>query len=197
MQRWLMPVAAAVLWAALAGWGTARAVTQVGQVVGQTSEEAAASSLAAALTLFNGTTDSSCPQVQLEMACVEPRSTPEQAARGIARFVVSESGPEAVGGFQAILGRDPTGVWRFWFGTQNISYQLFYLPGEMIVCAEGDVLNVRAGPGTDTEVLAVLPDLTPVTAEQFTLTEEGVRPTERANQVVGGGWYYVSAPVAG
>ena len=199
MRRLRVVVLIAAVWALPIGWSTATAgvVASSSQVAEQTPEEAAATALSAALELFGGTADPACRPGQPGPVCVEPLATLERAARGIATFGVSGSGPEGLGAFQGILGRDPGGVWRFWFGTQNVSYQLFALPGELIVCADGDGLNVRAAPSTDAEILDVLPDLTRAQAEQFTLTEEGALPTESTDQVVGAGWYRLSAPVAG
>ncbi len=49
-------------------------------------------------------------------------------------------------GAMEFLGQTPGREWQFWFGTQNITYQLTVLPGDMRVCAGGDGLNVRASP---------------------------------------------------
>lgn len=182
----------------LVAFGSSASVRgQTPGAVTQTREQAAATSLAAALRIFDGTDDPMCRAMAGERACVNPQSSPEQAARGIATFSVGESGPDAVGGFAGILGRDPMGEWQFWFGTQNIVYQLLTLPGAMTVCADGDGLNVRALPSTDAEILATLPDLARVTAEQFTLTQAGTQGTATTDQVVGSGWYYLSDPVEG
>ena len=186
----------AVLVLVASGWSTS-VRGQTPGVVPQTPDQAAATSLAAALRIFDGTDDPMCRAVAGDRACVNPQSSPEQAARGIATFGVGESGPDAVGGFAGILGRDPMGEWQFWFGTQNIVYQLLILPGAMTVCADGDGLNVRALPSTDAEILATLPDLARVMAEQFTLTQPGTPPTVTSDQVIGSGWYYLSAPVEG
>ncbi|MGE0543961.1 MAG: SH3 domain-containing protein [Dehalococcoidia bacterium] len=166
------------------------------QVVGQTPDEAAATSLAAALRIFDGTDDPACHAGMGDQVCVRPSSTPEQAARGIATFGVSGSGPGGAGGFFGVLGRDPAGAWQFWYGTQNVSYQLLTLPGEMIVCAAGG-LNVRAGPSVEASVVGTLPDLTRVSAEQFTLTQPGTMPTESSDQVIGDGWYRLGGPIEG
>lgn len=166
------------------------------QVAVQTPEDAAATSLAAALRIFDGTDDPECRSGAGDMACVQPGSTPEQTARGIAQFGVGGSGPEGQGAFLGVLGRDPAGVWHFWFGTQNVFYQRLDLPGDMVVCAPGG-LNVRSGPSIDAPVVETLPDRARVTAEQFTLTQPGTMPTESADLVAGSGWYYLSAPVAG
>jgi hypothetical protein len=109
---------------------------------------------------------------------------------------VGGSGPEGQGAFLGVLGRDPAGEWRFWFGVQNVFYQRLDLPGEMVVCAP-DGLNVRSGPSTEAPIVETLADHTRVTAEQFTLTQPGTMPTESAEQVIGSGWYYLSAPIAG
>jgi hypothetical protein len=166
------------------------------QVAGQTPDDAAATSLAAALQIFDGTDDPECIAGAGDTVCVRPASTPEQAARGIATFGVSGSGPSGAGGYFGVLGRDPAGAWQFWYGTQNVSYQLLYLPGELIVCA-ADGLNVRSGPSVEAPVVGTLPDLTRVSAEQFTLTQPGTMPTESSGQVVGSGWYRLSSPIEG
>lgn len=196
MRRSFVVVLGVIAWSLLGGWDAAGAgVTHTAQVVSETPAEAAASSLTAAVTLFEGTTDPGCRPGG--PVCVRSNSTPEEAAAGIATFGVSGSGPGGEGGFLGILGRDPAGVWHFWFGTQNVTYQALKLPAELTVCAEGATLNVRAGPSTDHAILTTLADLTRVTAEQFTLTEAGIMPTESTDQVVGAGWYRLSTPVEG
>ena len=185
----------AVLALVVAG-GRAAVHGQAPGVITQTATEAAASSLAAAVRIFDADPDPACAVGQAQV-CLQPSSTPEQAALGIARFGVSGSGPEGQGAFLGILGRDPDGGWQFWFGTQNTVYQLLDLPGAMTVCADGDGLNIRAAPSTDAAIVMTLPDLTGVTAVQFTLTQPGALPTATTDQVVGSGWYYLSAPVEG
>jgi hypothetical protein len=195
-MRWTRVAVLVLALGVVAGWGAVASGNQAPGVVTQTPEEAAATSLAAAAIIFDADPDPAC-EVGQPRVCVHPSSTPEQAARGIARFGVSGSGPEGQGGYLGILGRTPAGDWEFWFGTQNIVYQLLNLPGQMIVCAGGDALNVRALPSLDGAILATLPDLTHVTAEQFALTHPGVEPTATTDQLAGSGWYYLSVPVAG
>lgn len=198
MRRSLVVVLGMIAWSLLGAWDAAGAGgARTAQVVSETPAEAAASSLAAAVALFEGTADPACRPGGPAPVCVQASSTPEEAAAGIATFGVSGSGPDGEGSFLGILGRDPAGVWHFWFGTQNTTYQALKLPAELTVCAEGATLNVRAGPSTDHAIVSTLADLTSVTAEQFTLTEAGVMPAESTDQVVGAGWYQLSTPVEG
>lgn len=121
--------------------------------------------------------------------CVSAQSSPSTVQRGIAVFGVSD--PGGFGAFAGVLGRDPAGEWKFWFATQQ-AYQLLVLPGDMLVCAEGDSLNVRSAPTTDAQVVGSLSDLTAVRAEEFVLTE----PASDLDKP-GYGWYHLSAPLDG
>lgn len=177
------------------GISIAHAGQSTTEVVTQTPEQAAETSLAAAVELFNANPDPDC-QVGQPRVCLQASSTPEQAARGIAQFGVGGSGPEGQGAFLGVLGRDPAGAWRFWFGSQNVFYQRLDLPGETVVCAP-DGLNVRSGPSTEAAIVGTLPDFARVTAVQFTLTQPGTMPTESADQVTGAGWYRLSTPIEG
>ena len=157
----------------------------------ETPEEAFAAAYAAALRIFGAVPVEECdagnnPE---EKACLRARSAPEHVARGIAGFGVGDPGG---GGYFAVLGRMRDGTWAFWFGTQQAVYHLLTLPGPMIVCAEGDRLNVRSRPSMDAVVVGTLDDLSEVVAEAFALTEPGVSGRTR-----GEGWYYLSAPLEG
>ena len=196
MLRLLFAAVGAALLVSLTAFVATASAGGGAQVAVQTPEEAAATSLAAALRIFDGTDDPACVAGTGDEACVRPSSTPEQAARGIATFGVSGSGPDGAGGFFGILGRDPAGAWQFWYGTQNVSYQLLSLPGDMIVCA-AEGLNVRTSPSVDAPVIGTLPDLTRITAELFTLTQPGTMPMESSEQVIGSGWYRLSGPIEG
>lgn len=123
--------------------------------------------------------------------CVIPVSSADAAARGIAEFGV---GSPLGSGATEVLGQEPSGAWQFWFGTQNVVYQLLDLPGAIIVCAGGDGLNVRSGPSTDGAAVAKLADGTQMAAEQFVLTDPGDHTTLSAGR---GGWYRISSPVQG
>ena len=192
-----------MLWTGSAPVVRAAPTTAVAQ---PNDEEALAAAFAATLRLFDGTPADECtPRFWEELqaaprsgACVEPQSTAAHAARGIALFGINSFGPTEDGGIGqggaiAVMARGPDGQWRLWYGTQNFSYRLLVLPGDMIVCADGDGANLRAGPSTDASIVAVLPDLTPVRAERFTLTE----PAAGRAQAAGTGWYQLSAPLEG
>lgn len=145
--------------------------------------------MAAALKRFDGVRDIDCttnnPQ---KKGCLKLQTEPSAVQRGIAIFGVSDPGG---GGFVGVMGRDQTGEWKFWFGTQN-AYQLLTLPGEMLVCAEDQGLNVRSAPTTDAPTATVLKDMTVVRGEEFVLTEPA-SDTLKA----GYGWYRLSSPQEG
>lgn len=156
----------------------------------QTSQQAADAAFAAALKQFEGVSDADCqtnnPQ---KRPCVSAQSSPSTVQRGIAAFGVSD--PEGFGAFVGVLGRDPAGEWKFWFVGQQ-AYQLLTLPGDMLVCAEGQGLNVRSAPTTNAPIVGSLQDLAPVRAEAFVLTE----PASDRHKP-GYGWYHLSAPLDG
>lgn len=170
-----------------------RSVQMPGGPVGAPSQDERAAAFAAALRVFGAVPQADCRTNNPEQRpCID--TTPNSAVspeRGIAVFSVND--PGGMGGGLAIMGRTPTGEWDLWFGTQNVTYQRWELPGDMIVCADGDGARVRAPPGTDALVVATLPDLTPVPAEEFVLTRPGtVQPF-----TAGAGWYRISLPYAG
>ena len=151
---------------------------------------------AAALRIFDAVPDDDClaGNNPLMKTCIAPGGSPEGAARGIAIFnLIAPSRQE---GALAALGRTPAGEWGFILITQAPTYQRLVLPGEMIVCAEGAGLNIRVAPSVEAEVVAVLPDLTQVWAEEFVLTEPG-RYGPGSGPRWGAGWYRLSAPVEG
>lgn len=155
-----------------------------------TSQQPVDAAFAAALEWFDAVSDADCqtnnPQ---KKHCVEALSEPFTVQRGIAAFGVAD--PEGVGGFVGVLGRDPAGEWKSWFGGQQ-AYQLLTLPGDMLVCAEGERLNVRSAPTTDAPAVGQLDDLTTVRAEEFVLTE----PASDL-YTPGYGWYHLSSPQDG
>lgn len=91
-----------------------------------------------------------------------------------------------------VYGQDQAGAWDEWFGTQNTSYHLFVLPGDMLVCADGQGVNVRSGPSTSASLVVLLKDLSKVRAESFLFTQ----PAD-AKGLGGQGWYRISSPQAG
>ena len=62
----------------------------------------------------------------------------------------------------------------------------------MLVCADGQGVNVRSGPTTGATVVKLLPDLEKVRAIGFILTQPGDAKLEK-----GQGWYRISTPVEG
>jgi hypothetical protein len=162
----------------------------------RTQPSAVEEALAAAMRIFDGISGPDCvtPNPQGK-ACITLQSSAETVTHGIAH--VGVAGADGVGGTNAILGRDRADEWRVWFTTQNFYYQLLVLPGEMIVCADGDDLNVRAAPARDAAVVGTMPHRTRVTAEEFVLTEERTIAADRQSSQPGAGWYRLSAPVQG
>ncbi len=94
------------------------------------------------------------------------------------------------------LGQTPEGEWKFWFGTQNTTYQLTALPGDMRVCAGGDGLNVRESPDRESEPLTLLNDDSVIRVDRFVLTEPGSRSPVTGAQT-GFGWYHLTSPQEG
>lgn len=121
--------------------------------------------------------------------CITLQSPAAAAERGAVAIGVADA--EGFGGFVAIFGRNSAGAWDLWFGTQNQSYHVWLLPADMLVCADGDGLNVRKAPGSDAPIVTLLKDLTRVRAEEFVLVEAG------RGQEQGTGWYRLSSPVEG
>jgi len=94
------------------------------------------------------------------------------------------------------LGKTPEGEWKLWFGTQNITYQLTVLPGDMRVCAGGAGLNVRASLSVESEALTLLNDDTIISVDRFVLTEpRSSSPTTGVQ--AGFGWYHLTSPREG
>lgn len=100
--------------------------------------------------------------------------------------------PEGQGGAAAIFaGRTPAGTWDFWYGTQQGVYRLADLPGDILVCAGGDGLNIREKPDQASKVVGFAKDLTRLRADQFVLTTPGAVGAGGAS---GSGWYHVTGP---
>jgi len=124
-------------------------------------------------------------------ACIELKSNESTVDRGIAQFAGGD--PEG-GGFSFFMGRDASGTWQFWFGTQQQSYRLTTLPGDVLVCADGDGANVRKQPQTGAASNGLATDLTQLRVEEFVLTSPG---SFRAEGNPGLGWYRVSGDPSG
>lgn len=121
--------------------------------------------------------------------CISLQSPASAAERGTVAIGVADAA--GFGGFVAIFGRDSAGAWDLWFGTQNQSYHAWILPADMLVCADGDGLNVRKAPGSDAPIVTLLKDLVKVRAEEFVLIAAA------SGQKQGTGWYRLSSPVEG
>jgi hypothetical protein len=163
---------------------------QRGSVAAARIADASSDALAAALDLFDGVSVSDCLNNNNpdRRDCVTLESAPEDLARGIAVFGISDAGQN--GGFGAAMGRTASGDWKLWFTSQN-PYQLTRLPGEMVVCAGGDGLRIHSGPSAEADVPCGLADGALVTGEQFVLTE----PVDPGHS--GFGWFRISEPQTG
>jgi hypothetical protein len=118
-------------------------------------------------------------------------SSPASAQGGVAMFGVADPGP-GTSGFFVVMAQDRSGSWRYWLSGQQ-AYQLFALPGDMIVCADGGNLSLRSAPDPSASVTGTVLDLTRVRVEEFVLTDPG----NFAGRTAGSGWYRLSAPQAG
>jgi hypothetical protein len=99
-------------------------------------------------------------------------------------------------GAAMFFGRTADGSWGYWFATQNTGGPLVSLPGEMVVCADGDGLNLRAEPSTSAAQVALIPDGTIVRGDRFVLTEAGARSGDGLPEH-GDGWYHITSPEEG
>jgi hypothetical protein len=149
---------------------------------------------AAAKTIIGGVVDAACTPSPETPACTIPNPSLGTPQHGTAAFGIS-SYPG--GGAMEFLGQTPEGEWKFWFGTQNIAYQLTVLPGDMRVCAGGAGLNVRASSAAESESLALLNDGTIISVDRFVLTEPGTRSATTGVPQAGFGWYHLTSPKEG
>jgi hypothetical protein len=156
------------------------------------SEDSAETALAAAIALLNGVPEADCatnnPE-QKDCVSLDPNDR-ELASLGIA--VLAVEGP-AGGSSALIMGQDAEGEWDYYAGGQQY-YQASQLPGEMLVCTQGEGLNVRAEPSADADLITTLEDNSTATGEAFVLSEAGTPPPDALG---GYGWYRISAPVEG
>jgi hypothetical protein len=67
----------------------------------------------------------------------------------------------------------PDGAWAYWRGSQQPSYLLDALPGDLLACGTDTPATVRRGPSTDAPAVATLDDLAELHADEFVLTEPG------------------------
>ncbi len=157
-----------------------------------TPESEADRALAAAEVVLGGAAGPDCIPTAEAPVCILPAPSLASPKRGIAAFDVSFY---PGGGAIEFLGKTPEGEWEFWFGTQDITYQLTVLPGDMRVCAGGAGLNLRASPSVDSDAPALLADDEMLTVDRFVLTEPGSRSPTGAE--AGYGWYHSMSPEAG
>jgi hypothetical protein len=143
--------------------------------------------------VLGGDADPDCTPSEETPVCIIPDPSFGPAERGIAAFGVSDY---PGGGAVVFLGKTPEDEWEFWFGTQNITYQLVVLPGDMRICAGGTGLFLRASPSMDSEALASLADDAVVTVDRFVLTDRGTLSTPTGPEA-GYGWYHVTGPDEG
>jgi len=123
--------------------------------------------------------------------CIALASDEGSVEAGIARF---DAGDPNGGPFSFFMGRDATGAWQYWFGTQQQSYVLQSVPGELLACGLGEATTVRPQPSSDADATMVLEKQASLTAEEFLITVAG---GFGAGGERGEGWYRVSAPAEG
>ncbi|MEX0781395.1 MAG: SH3 domain-containing protein [Dehalococcoidia bacterium] len=123
--------------------------------------------------------------------CIELKSEPDQLVRGLARFNMGD--PDG-GGATFLMGRMAGGDWAFWQGSQQQSYVLDALPGDLIACGTDEPATIRSSPAPEAAVIRSLDDLTELTADGFTLTRAGNYAVQGER---GEGWYHVTDPVEG
>lgn len=143
---------------------------------------------AAAVAEAMGNGVRSIPDCGPDAGCITTDDPGVAVDLGIMRL--SFNAPAGEGGSARVYaGRMADGGWQYWFGTQQLGYQMVDLPGDVLVCANGDGLNVRAEPDANSTAVAFLGDLTKVRAEEFRLTTAG---SFAPGGTAGSGWYRIS-----
>jgi hypothetical protein len=74
-------------------------------------------------------------------------------------------------GIATFDGRMADGIWVFWFGTQNSGGPQASLPGDMVVCADGRGLHLRAEPSTRGPIATLIADGAIVRGDHFVMTD--------------------------
>ena len=171
----------------------AAAITRGASSSASQSEDPAEAALAAAIELLEGVSEADCtinnPE-QKECITLDPDNR-ALASRGIAALGLQAP---AGGGAALLMGREADGNWAYYAGGQQW-YQAWKLPGEMLVCTQGEGLNIRAEPSSEADLVTTVEDNSSVTGEEFVLTEPGTPPPE--SSASGYGWYQISAPAEG
>lgn len=129
------------------------------------------------------------PNCTPDAVCIETYDPGVAVDLGIMRL--SLSAPQGEGGSAAVFaGRTASGAWDFWYGTQQTVYRMADLPGDILVCANGDGLNIRQKPDTGSAAVGFVKDLTRLRAEEFVLTTPGGAGPGSGS---GSGWYRVTS----
>ncbi len=123
--------------------------------------------------------------------CIELKTAPAQLARGVARFTLGD--PDG-GASIFLMGRTANGRWAYWRGSQQQSYVLEMLPGQLLACGGTAEAVIRTEPSVASAVLATPPNLAPLTAEQLRLTMPGEYGVSGKR---GEAWYRISSPALG
>ena len=123
--------------------------------------------------------------------CIELKTPPGQLARGIASFALGD--PDG-GASTFLMGRMTDGRWAFWRGSQQQSYLLETLPGQLLVCGSNDGAAIRAEPSASSAVIATPPNLAPLVAEELRLLFPGRYGVQGDR---GEAWYRLTSPAAG
>ena len=126
-----------------------------------------------------------------QQLCFDLVSKPDTLVRGIAQVA---TGDPLGGGATVFFGREASGQWRYWFGTQQAVSPLVTLPGELLACGGGQGITVRAQPSDTSEAVTKLADLAAMRAQQFVLTSVG---STVPGSPRGEGWYRVNIPATG
>lgn len=120
--------------------------------------------------------------------CIELKSSPDEIVRGLARFTLGD--PDG-GASNFLMGRMATGEWGYWRGSQQQSYLLDALPGELLACNTDSPPTVRTEARSDAELVATLEDLDGLTADEFVLVTSGQYAVQGER---GEGWYHLTEP---
>lgn len=123
--------------------------------------------------------------------CIELKTPPDQLARGIARFALGD--PDG-GASTFLMGRMADGRWAYWRGSQQQSYVLETLPGQLLVCGSKDGAAIRAEPSASSAAIATPPNLASLAAEDLRLVTPGHYGVQGKR---GEAWYRLTSPAAG
>jgi hypothetical protein len=135
------------------------------------------------------------PAVVFDPNCVPTEAGTCMTGEWPAEMLASGIATGPAGGAATFYGRRADGTWVYWFATQNSGGPQTSLPGDMIVCADGDGLNLRAEPSTSAAVVTLIPDGSVVRGDRFVMTDP---PTSGGG--VGAhpdGWYHIVSPQEG